>query len=73
MGVMVVVVVLIMRFVADILFSSSSSNGSMKLTVVGRSVGEGGSDRDVDGGVGIVVIFQIWLKFLEAERYPLNK
>jgi hypothetical protein len=58
MGVIVVVVVLMMRFVADILLSSSSSNGSRKLTDVGRSVGDGGSDRVVDGGVGVVVIFQ---------------
>lgn len=54
-----VVVVLMMRFVEDIFVSASSleSKGSVKVTEVCRSVGEGGSDSVVGGGVAIVDIF----------------
>lgn len=61
MGVMVVVVVLMIRFVAADMSSSSSSGtvpskGSTNDTVMCLSVGDGGPDKVVDGGVGIVVI-----------------
>lgn len=53
-GVMVVVVVLMIRFAADM--SSVPSKGSTNDTVICRCVGDGGPDKVVDGGVGIVVI-----------------